>query len=137
MCVYGGSAVPPGGVGDRHLATVPKGVAGDRLPWGGAGGMHSTRTWGLSGGNSWCSSTASSSANSIHFMLCGRRQNGRSLKVSFRQDTSCVVHSADRSPGVVSAEEALHATGARMGRRIPIGQATRQEDLAQILSCIS
>ena len=35
MCVYGGSAVPQGGLGDRHLVTVPQGVAGDRLPWGG------------------------------------------------------------------------------------------------------
>ena len=34
MCVYGGSAVPEGGVGDRHLVTVPQGVVGDRLPWG-------------------------------------------------------------------------------------------------------
>ena len=36
MCVCGGSAVPQVGVGDRHL-TVPKGVVGDRLPWGGEG----------------------------------------------------------------------------------------------------
>ena len=35
MCVYGGSAV--GGVGDRHLVTVPQGVVGDRLPRGGEG----------------------------------------------------------------------------------------------------
>ena len=62
MCVYGGSAVPQGGVGggchlvtvpqgvvgdrhlvtvpqgvvgDRHLVTVPQGGVGDRLPWGG------------------------------------------------------------------------------------------------------
>ena len=35
MCVYGGSAVPQGGVGDRHLMTVPQGVVGDHLPWGG------------------------------------------------------------------------------------------------------
>ena len=46
MCVYGGSAVPQGGVGDRHLVTVPQGVVGDRLPWGGerqgAGGVPST-----------------------------------------------------------------------------------------------
>ena len=33
--VYGGGAVPQGGVGDRHLVTVPQGVVGDRLPWGG------------------------------------------------------------------------------------------------------
>ena len=33
--VYGGGAVPQGGVGDRHLVTVPQGVMGDRLPWGG------------------------------------------------------------------------------------------------------
>ena len=26
---------PGGGVGDRHLATVPQGVVGDRLPWDG------------------------------------------------------------------------------------------------------
>ena len=43
MCVYGGSAVPQGGLGDRHLVTVPQGVVGDRLPWGGerqgAGGV--------------------------------------------------------------------------------------------------
>ena len=26
---------PRGGVGDRHLVTVPQGVVGDRLPWGG------------------------------------------------------------------------------------------------------
>ena len=35
---------PPGGVGDRHLATVPQGVVGDRLSWGGerqgGGGYH-------------------------------------------------------------------------------------------------
>ena len=35
MCVYGGSAVPQGGVGSRHLVTVPQGVVGDHLPWGG------------------------------------------------------------------------------------------------------
>ena len=35
MCVYGGGAVPQGGVGDRHLVTIPQGVVGDRLPWGG------------------------------------------------------------------------------------------------------
>ena len=43
MCVCGGSAVPQGGVGDRHLVTVPQGVVGERLPWGGerqgAGGV--------------------------------------------------------------------------------------------------
>ena len=27
--------VPQGGVGDRHLVTIPQGVVGDRLPWGG------------------------------------------------------------------------------------------------------
>ena len=37
MCLYGGSAVPQGAVGDLHLATVPQGAAGDRLPWVGAG----------------------------------------------------------------------------------------------------
>ena len=37
MCVYGGSAVPQGWVGDRHLVTIPQGVVGDRLPWGGEG----------------------------------------------------------------------------------------------------
>ena len=26
---------PMGGVGDRHLVTIPQGVVGDRLPWGG------------------------------------------------------------------------------------------------------
>ena len=26
---------PRGGPGDRHLVTVPQGVVGDRLPWGG------------------------------------------------------------------------------------------------------
>ena len=26
---------PRGGMGDRHLVTVPQGVVGDRLPWGG------------------------------------------------------------------------------------------------------
>ena len=35
MCVYGGGVVPQGGVGDRHLVTMPQGVVGDRLPWGG------------------------------------------------------------------------------------------------------
>ena len=35
MYVYGGGAVPQGGVGDRHLVTVPQRVAGDCLPWGG------------------------------------------------------------------------------------------------------
>ena len=35
MCVYGGSAVPQGGVGDGHLVTVPQGLVGDCLPWGG------------------------------------------------------------------------------------------------------
>ena len=28
---------PLGVVGDRHLVTVPQGVVGDRLPWGGEG----------------------------------------------------------------------------------------------------
>ena len=38
VCVYDGSVVPHGGgVGDRHLATVPQGVVGDRLPWVGKG----------------------------------------------------------------------------------------------------
>ena len=37
MCVYGGSAVPQGVAGDRHLVTTPQGGPGDRLPWGGAG----------------------------------------------------------------------------------------------------
>ena len=37
MCVYGGSAGPQGGMGDCHLVTVPQGVVGDRLPWGGEG----------------------------------------------------------------------------------------------------
>ena len=32
MCVCGGSAVPQGVMGDRHLVTVPQGVVGDRLP---------------------------------------------------------------------------------------------------------
>ena len=32
MCVDGGSTVPQGWVGDRHLATVSQGVVGDRLP---------------------------------------------------------------------------------------------------------
>ena len=27
----------PGGGGGRHLVTVPQGVAGDHLPWGGEG----------------------------------------------------------------------------------------------------
>ena len=35
MCVYGGGEVPQGGLGDRHLVTVPQGVVGERLPWGG------------------------------------------------------------------------------------------------------
>ena len=35
MCVYGWGVVPQGGVGDRHLVTIPHGVVGDRLPWGG------------------------------------------------------------------------------------------------------
>ena len=37
VCVYGGTTVPRGAVRDRHLVTVPKGVVGDRLPWGGEG----------------------------------------------------------------------------------------------------
>ena len=37
ICVYGSSAVPQEGVGDRHLVTVPQGVVGDSLPWGGEG----------------------------------------------------------------------------------------------------
>ena len=45
--MYGGGAVPQGGVGDRHLVTVPQGVVGDRLPWGGerqgGGGVGNTR----------------------------------------------------------------------------------------------
>ena len=48
MCVYGGSAVPQGGVGDRHLVTVPQGVVGDRLPWGGerqGGGGYAFGMW--------------------------------------------------------------------------------------------
>ena len=35
MCVYGWGVVPQGGVGDRHLVTIPQGVVGDPLPWGG------------------------------------------------------------------------------------------------------
>ena len=35
MCVYGWGVVPQGGVGDRHLVTIPQGVVGDCLPWGG------------------------------------------------------------------------------------------------------
>ena len=41
---------PGGGLGDRHLATVPQGVMGDRLPWGGerqGGGGYFTRLSGL------------------------------------------------------------------------------------------
>ena len=36
MCVYGGSAVPQGGLGDCHLATVPRGCGGglSSLGWG-------------------------------------------------------------------------------------------------------
>ena len=37
VCVYGGTMVPRGVVGDRHWVTVPQGVVGDRLPWGGEG----------------------------------------------------------------------------------------------------
>ena len=37
-----------GGGGGRHLATVPQGVAEDRLPWGGAG-------QGEGGGGRWAS----------------------------------------------------------------------------------
>ena len=37
MCVYGGTTVPLGVVGDGDLVTIPQGVAGDRLPWGGEG----------------------------------------------------------------------------------------------------
>ena len=46
MCVYGGGVVPQGGVGDRHLVTIPQGVVGDRLPWGGErhGGGEGTKT---------------------------------------------------------------------------------------------
>ena len=36
MCVYGRGAVPQGGGGGPSL-TVPQGVVGDRLPWGGEG----------------------------------------------------------------------------------------------------
>ena len=45
MCVYGGGVVPQGG-GGRHLVTIPQGVVGDRLPWGGerqGGGGGGTR----------------------------------------------------------------------------------------------
>ena len=35
MCVYSGGVVPQGGVGDRHLVTIPQGVVGNRFPWGG------------------------------------------------------------------------------------------------------
>ena len=35
MCVYGGGVVPQGGLGDCHLVTIPQGVVGGRLPWGG------------------------------------------------------------------------------------------------------
>ena len=37
-CKYACAVVvrsPRGGMGDRHLVTVPQGVVGDRLPWGG------------------------------------------------------------------------------------------------------
>ena len=50
MCVYGGGAVPQGGGGgDRQLVTVPQGVVGDRLPWGGKGqgegGVHALHSY--------------------------------------------------------------------------------------------
>ena len=45
--MYGGSAVPQGGVGDRHLATVPKGVVGNRLSWGGEGQGGGGRVWAM------------------------------------------------------------------------------------------
>ena len=65
MCVYGGGAVPQGGVGDRRLVTVSQGVVGDRGPsslgWGttrGGGGVAGVeRAWwnmnflGNNGGN--------------------------------------------------------------------------------------
>ena len=40
MCVYGGSAVPQGGVGDRHLVTAPQGVVGNDKGGGGVLGMY-------------------------------------------------------------------------------------------------
>ena len=46
MCVYGGTTFPWEVVGDHHLVTVPQGVAGDRLPWGGEGqGGEGTTSW--------------------------------------------------------------------------------------------
>ena len=51
MCMYGGGVVPHGGVGDRHLVTIPQGVVGDRLPWGGErqGGGGGTYFWKIIG----------------------------------------------------------------------------------------
>ena len=37
LCVCMAVLLPQGGLGDRHLVTVPQGVAGGRLPWGGEG----------------------------------------------------------------------------------------------------
>ena len=39
-----------GGVGDRHLVTIPQGVVGDRLPWGGEwqGGGRVLDAWACS-----------------------------------------------------------------------------------------
>ena len=44
MCVYGWGVVAQGGVGDRHLVTIPQGGVGDRhlvtIPQGGVGDRH-------------------------------------------------------------------------------------------------
>ena len=46
MCVYRRGVVPQGGVGDRHLVTIPQGVVGDRLPQGG-GFLRNPIPWGV------------------------------------------------------------------------------------------
>ena len=50
MCMYGGGVVPQGGVGDRHLVTIPQGVVGDRLPWGGERQGGGVPLWALQDG---------------------------------------------------------------------------------------
>ena len=61
---------PPGGGGDRHLATVPQEVVGDRLPWGGerqGGGRVGTL---MLFGNLPCGTTDSPLAPGLAVQLC-------------------------------------------------------------------
>ena len=70
MCVYGGSAVPQGGRGGRHLVTVPQGVVGDRLPYAGEGQGGGVHEWVASTSFRQAMSCMGSEASLLGCALC-------------------------------------------------------------------